>query len=161
MISPRHSLFEVKFTSFVFKITLSFCLPAIFDIFGKQDITQLEMLADSPDLPQQTTGDQTYGSMVRMLAVSSLSIIGLHVTSLLASSIIEREGPTWYFLSASALSLFLAVMIVADPANDHLRARGTRIILIVVIFSVDRFGLREISTTNDKWIHLPLLPDWM
>ncbi|VDN14219.1 unnamed protein product [Dibothriocephalus latus] len=140
---------------------MSFCLPAVFDIFGKKDIVQLELLADSSDLPQQTTGDRTYASIVRMLAVSALSIIGLHITCLKASSMIEWEELTWYFLSASALSLFLAVMIIAHPANDHFRARGTRFLSIAFILSVDRFALRDINTTNGKWIHLPLLPDWM
>ncbi|VDN16984.1 unnamed protein product [Dibothriocephalus latus] len=84
-------------------------------------------------------------------------MIGLHMASLFASSVIELEGPTWYFLCVSVLTLVLAVMIVADPVNDQLRARGTRIFLIAFILGVDRFASRSIC----KWIHLPFLSHWM
>ncbi|BHF68322.1 hypothetical protein SprV_0301135600 [Sparganum proliferum] len=88
-----------------------------------------------------------------LLAVFTLSVLGLHMTCLLSSSVIEREHQTWYFLGTSVLSLVIAVMAFADHSSDRLRVRGTRILSIAVILGIDRFLLRHLNNTG--------LTDWL
>ncbi|VDN12506.1 unnamed protein product [Dibothriocephalus latus] len=99
--------------------------------------------------------------MVKLLTAFTLSLLVLHLLSLFSSSLIEEEHQTWYFFSTSVLSFFIIVMAVADHASDRLRVRGTRILSITLILIVDRFLLRYLNKTGDKWIHLPDFTDWL
>nr|VZH91180.1 unnamed protein product [Spirometra erinaceieuropaei] len=135
---------------FMWVIALSLCLPAIIEIFCKKDMVRFERARD-----------QIYASMVKLLAVFTLSVLGLHMTSLFSSSMVEEEHQTWYFFGTSVLSLVIIVMTVADHSSDRLRVRGTRILSIAVILGIDRFLLRYLNKTGDKWIHLPDLTDWL
>ncbi|VDL95567.1 unnamed protein product [Schistocephalus solidus] len=152
LLSAVESNLQVVGISIIFMwvIALSFCLPAMCELLCTQDIVHLE-----------TTRDQIYTLMVKLLAAFTLSILGLHLSSLFSSSLVEEEHQTWYFFSTSVLSFVIIVMAVADHASDRLRVRGTRILSITLILIVDRFLLRHLNKTGDKWIHLPDLTDWL
>ncbi|KAL7058643.1 hypothetical protein AAHC03_013131 [Spirometra sp. Aus1] len=114
---------------FMWVIALSFCLPAIIEIFCKKDMVRFE-----------TTEE--------VLAVFTLSVLGLHMTCLLSSSVIEREHQTWYFLGTSVLFLVIVVMAFADHSSGRLR-----ILSIAVILGIDRFLLRHLNSAG--------LTDWL
>lgn len=88
--------------------------------------------------------------LVAVLLLGSL----LHLVSLAATSFIEEEHQTWYFLSAS---LWLALLFLE---YRQLRCAGGLVdvcLCVVVLGGV----LRRWNQTGDRWLHLPDVGDWL
>ena len=97
---------------------------------------------------------QRLGPLDRLLCAGC----GLHLVSLGASSFIEEEHQTWYFLTTS---LWLALLWAdlrrwrrsAGPPAGRVWLCAGQLLLCGL--------LRRWNQTGDKWLHLPDIGDWL
>lgn len=98
--------------------------------------------------------------MLHRLGAFSLSTLLIHLLSLLSSSLIEEEHQTWYYIAASCLFLFLVVLAISEQGGSA-RLRAQEVASVLGILFLDRFLLKLLNQTGDKWIGLPDLTDWL
>ncbi|KAL5970664.1 GPI ethanolamine phosphate transferase 2, partial [Taenia solium] len=127
-------------------ISLSFLVPGIRDILNWVEHSSLK--------PSHRQRILAY----TLLAVNSLLALLLHLLSLMASSLIEEEHQTWYFLTTT--NCFALLLVLALSAREGGNSCG-RIASITLVLCLDRFLLKLLNQTGDKWLHLPDLTDWL
>ncbi|VDM18591.1 unnamed protein product [Hydatigera taeniaeformis] len=93
-----------------------------------------------------------------LLAVISLLALLLHLLSLTSSSLIEEEHQTWYFLTTTNCFALLLVLVLSIHEGG---SSCGRIVCITFVLCLDRFLLKLLNQTGDKWFHLADLTDWL
>ncbi|CDS37067.1 transferase [Echinococcus multilocularis] len=127
-------------------ISVSFLVPGIRDILNWEKHSSLK--------PSHRQRALAY----TLLAVNSLLALLLHLFSLTASSLIEEEHQTWYFLATT--NCFALLLVLALSVRDG-GSSCSSIICITFVLCLDRFLLKLLNRTGDKWLHLPDLTNWL
>ncbi|KAL5108230.1 GPI ethanolamine phosphate transferase 2 [Taenia crassiceps] len=127
-------------------ISLSFLVPGLRDVLNWEEHSSLK--------PSHRQRIQAY----TLLAVNSLLALLLHSLSLTASSLIEEEHQTWYFLTTT--NCFALLLVLALSTREGGKSCG-RVVCITLVLCLDRFLLKLLNQTGDKWLHLPDLTDWL
>ncbi|XP_072048893.1 GPI ethanolamine phosphate transferase 2-like [Amphiura filiformis] len=91
--------------------------------------------------------------------LDKLLVLGtiIHTLSLLASSFVEEEHQTWYFLT---LTLFMTFALMAVVSVEPINRKVKIIVTVVAVCSLCR-GLRAWNQTGIKWVNEPDIGDWL
>nr|CAH8871954.1 unnamed protein product [Trichobilharzia regenti] len=82
----------------------------------------------------------------------------LHSISLASSSYAEEEHQLWYYFGSSLMLLIGLLVLLGDVTSN---IKWIIIKLILKILLLDRFLLRQLHRTGNKWIHLRDISDWL
>lgn len=130
-------------------ISASFLGPGLMDIFNREEHLVLK--------PSHRKRTLTY----TLLAGFSLLCLLLHMISLISSSLIEEEHQTWNFLATTNCFALLLVLVLSVREGESTGSGIGSIFCLLCVLCLDRFLLKLLNQTGDKWINEPDLTDWL
>ena len=81
----------------------------------------------------------------------------IHTMSLLASSFVEEEHQTWYFIT---LTLFVTFALMASVSPEPQGKKVKMVVVTVAVCVLCRL-LRSWNQTGIKWADKPDIGDWL
>ncbi|VUZ54638.1 unnamed protein product [Hymenolepis diminuta] len=134
---------------FLGAIAVSFLAPGIMNIFNRKEHLTLK------------PGHRPRTLAYTLLAGFSVVCLFLHLLSLLSSSLIEEEHQTWYFLATTNLFALILILVLNVREGESTSSGIGNVFCVLCVLCLDRFLLKLLNQTGDKWINEPDLTDFL